>query len=122
MNSNFKLRYHVNGRYVRITFFGLVGLEGRLQALRQLVSRFGHLHTPRLLADMRYARNRMSPAELRQVAEFILRDPRLRRARIAVLRARGLSLSAMSAERLAARGHNSRHFLVESQALAWLLD
>jgi len=122
MTSNFKLRYHAAGRYIRMFFFGEVGLQGRLQALRQVVGRFGHLKQLRLLVDMRYAKSSMTPAELRQIAGFVLREPQLRRARIALLHTRDFNLAAVSAERLAARGHSTRLFLVESEALTWLLD
>ncbi|MFC6634688.1 hypothetical protein [Microbulbifer taiwanensis] len=120
MSPNFKIRYLTGGRIVRIHFIGRVGLAERLQVAGQVVGRYRHLNPLRLLVDTRYAETTMSTAEQRRFAEFIRQHPVLRRARIAVLFRSGDSPVALTASRIAQRAGNTRQFLVESEALAWL--
>ncbi len=120
MSSSFQIRYLAVGRIVRVHLIGRVGLAERLQAAGQLAEKYRHLNLLRLLVDTRYAESTMTPAEQKQLAEFIRLHPVLRRARIAVLYRNGYSPVALTANQIALRAGNTRQFLVESEALAWL--
>lgn len=122
MSSNFQIRYSRSLRIVRLHFFGRVGLETRLFALRQIAERFHHLAQLRMLVDMRYAVSLMTAGQQRELVDFILGDPVISRARIAVLYSTHYSPSKLSILSMARRGLMSREFLVESEAQAWLLD
>jgi len=120
MSPNFQIRYLSVGRIVRLHLIGRVGLAGLQQAAGQLAEKYRHLNPLRLLVDMRYVESTLTSAEQNQLAEFIRRHPVLGRARIAVLYHTGYSPAALIASRIARRVGNTRQFLVESEALAWL--
>lgn len=120
MSLNFQIRYHSAGRIVRLHLIGRIGVAERQLAAGQIVERFRHLKTLRLLVDTRYAELLMNASDYRTYVKFTLKHPVLRWARIAMLYRDGFSPMATAVQRIAGRGNDMRGFLVESEALEWL--
>lgn len=120
-SNNFRVRYIASKRIVRVLYLGRAGLEARLQAAHQVVEKFRHLGNLRLLVDSRYAKSRLSVGEQQQWSDFVCGHKVLSRARIAVLTPTGYSAGVLAAEEVARRGPQLRLFLVESEAVDWLL-
>lgn len=120
MSSSFKIRYSASDGIIRVLFLGATSLDTHRRAGQQIVARFRHLKRLRILADMRYAEFALSPAEQAELTDFVLGEPMLRQADIAMVISADFDLTALTIESMARYGVASRLFAVESEAVGWL--
>ncbi|MFD1215113.1 MULTISPECIES: hypothetical protein [Microbulbifer] len=118
---SFRIRYDAEQRLVRLLFYGEATFDSRIEAIRQLAARYGHLKPLRILADVRKV-SKMSMSKEEQIAFgwFVGGQEALKNAHIAVLNKPQLNTTAVMRNAARQQGLELFSFLTEAEALEWL--
>jgi len=118
---SFQIRYDSQSRVVNMLLYGEATYQNRVEAVRQLVAKYGHLKPLRVLADVRrVTRMSMSLEEQRRYGVFLGGLPALNGARIAILNRAELNTTAVMRNHAHSAGLVLHSFLTEASAMQWL--
>lgn len=118
---SFQIRYDSQKRVVRILLYGEATYANRVEAVRQLVAKYGHLDPLRVLADVRrVTKMSMTLEEQKRYGVYLGQIPELKGARVATLNRAELNTTAVMRNRAKDAGLILHSFLTERQAMAWL--
>ncbi|WP_226667910.1 hypothetical protein [Microbulbifer aggregans] len=118
---SFRIRFDARNRVARMLFYGEATYENRVEAIRQLIAKYGHLKPLRVLADVRKVQSMsMTAEEQARLGTFAGRTLAAHGARIAVLNSNQLNTTAVIRHRARDEGLELFHFLTEGEALSWL--
>ena len=118
---SFQIRYDAGSRLVRMLFYGEATYDNRVEAVRQLVAKYGHMQPLRILADVRRVQKMsMSGEEQARFGSYVAQIPALQGARIAILNRAQLNTTAVMRNSAHSEGLEFFSFLTEAQALNWL--
>ena len=118
---SFQIRYDSQSRVVNMLLYGEATYENRVEAVRQLVAKYGHLKPLRVLADVRrVTRMSMTLEEQQRYGAFLGELPALNGARIAILNRAELNTTAVMRNHARNAGLVLHSFLTEGSAMQWL--
>jgi len=118
---SFRIRYDADKRQVNLLFYGESTYGSRIEAVRQLVVKFGHLKPLRILADVRkVTKMSMSKEEQEAFGLFVGAQDILKNAHIAVLTNPQLNTTAVMRNTARQQGAEFYFFLTVAEADAWL--
>ncbi|WGL18089.1 hypothetical protein PVT68_07285 [Microbulbifer bruguierae] len=118
---NFKIRYDSRNRVVYLLLYGEATYANRMEAVRQLVGKYGHLKPLRVLADVRgVTQMSMTLEEQERLGRFVAQLPEMSGARIAMLNRRELNTTAVMRNKARENGLELFSFLTEATAMNWL--
>ena len=118
---SFQIRYGGQNRVVRITLYGEATYENRMEAVRQLVAKYGHLKPLRVFADVRQVtKMSMTMEEQQRYGYYLAELQALEGARIAMLNKPELNTTAIMRTKARENGLELFSFLTEAEAMNWL--
>ena len=118
---SFQIRYNSQKRVVMILLYGEATYENRLEAVRQLAAKYGHLKPLRVLADVRrVTKMSMSLEQQQRYGACVAGMPALAGARIAVVNKPDLNTTAVMKSKAREGGLELFSFLTEAEAMSWL--
>ncbi|WP_105101836.1 hypothetical protein [Microbulbifer pacificus] len=118
---SFQIRYDSQQRIVKIHLYGEATYENRIDALRQLVAKYGHQKPLRVLADVRgVTKMSMSLEEQQHYGVYMAQLPAMTGARIAILNRAELNTTAVMRTKARENGLELFSFLTEAEAIKWL--
>ncbi|QIL91600.1 hypothetical protein GNX18_18785 [Microbulbifer sp. SH-1] len=103
--------------------YGEATFENRLEALHQLVAKYGHLKPLRVLADVRrVTKMSMSLEEQQRYGVYLAQLPAMSGARIAMLNRVELNTTAVMRAKAKENGLELFSFFTEAAAMKWLVS
>lgn len=118
---SFQIRYDSQNRIVNMLLYGEATYENRIEAVRQLVAKYGHLNPLRVLADVRgVTKMSMTVAEQQRYGAYLGQLSALNGARIAILNRAELNTTAVMRNHAGKSGLVLHSFLTEAAARQWL--
>ncbi|WP_160154428.1 hypothetical protein [Microbulbifer sp. ALW1] len=118
---SFQIRYDNQSRVVTMLLYGEATYENRMEAVRQLVAKYGHFKPLRVLADVRrVTKMSMTLEEQQRYGAYIGQLPALQGARIAMLNRAQLNTTAVMRNHARVGGLELFSFLTEAAAMSWL--
>lgn len=120
---SFRIRYDSQRRVVCILLYGEATFENRLEAVHQLVAKYGHLKPLRVLADVRrVTKMSMSLEEQQRYGVYLAQLPAMSGARIAMLNRVELNTTAVMRTKARENGLELFSFVTEAEAMKWLVS
>ena len=118
---SFQIRYNSQNRVVNMLLYGEATYENRMEAVRQLVAKYGHLKPLRVLADVRrVTKMSMTLDQQQRYGVYLGQLQTLQGARIAVLNRAQLNTTAVMRNYARESGLVLHSFLTEAAAMSWL--
>ncbi|MFV8783844.1 hypothetical protein ACNKU7_15610 [Microbulbifer sp. SA54] len=118
---SFRIRFDSHNRVARMLFYGEATYDNRVEAVRQLIAKYGHLQPLRVFADVRQVRKMsMTAEEQARFGSFVACALVTRGARIAILNGNQLDTTAVIRNKAREGGLEFFSFLTEAEALSWL--
>lgn len=118
---SFQIRYDSQNRLVKILLYGEATYENRMEAVRQVVAKYGHLKPLRVLADVRrVSKMSMTHHEQQRYGAYLGQLESLKAARIAILNKAQLNTTAVMRNHARVGGLELHSFLTEAAAMSWL--
>ena len=118
---SFQIRYDNQLRVVKVFLYGEATYENRMEAVRQLVAKYGHLKPLRVLADVRrVTKMSMSMEEQQRYGVYVAQLPAMVGARFAMINRAGLNTTAVMRTTARENGLELFSFLTEAEAMKWL--
>ncbi|WP_299598643.1 hypothetical protein [uncultured Microbulbifer sp.] len=101
--------------------YGEATYENRMEAVRQLVAKYGHLKPLRVLADVRrITKMSMTHDEQQRYGTYLGQLEALKGARVAILNTAQLNTTAVMRNHARDGGLELHSFLTEAEAMSWL--
>lgn len=118
---SFRIRFDTQARVARMLFYGEATYANRVEAVRQLIAKYGHLKPLRVLADVRQVQKMsMTAEEQAHFGTFVARALAMQGSRIAILNGNQLNTTAVMRNKAREEGLVFFSFLTEAEALSWL--
>ncbi|QKX17438.1 hypothetical protein [Microbulbifer sp. YPW1] len=118
---SFQIRYDSQNRVVRMLLYGEATYANRVEAVRQLVAKYGHLQPLRVFADVRrVSKMSMTLEEQQRYGVYLGQIPALYGARVAILNRAELNTTAVMRNKARDGGLVLHSFLTERAAMKWL--
>ncbi|HEY8569288.1 hypothetical protein [Microbulbifer sp.] len=118
---SFRIRYDSQQRVVKVLLYGEATYENRMEALHQLVAKYGHLKPLRVMADVRrVVKMSMTLEEQQRYGVYLGQLPAMAGARFAMLNRKELNTTAVMRTTARENGLELFSFLTEAEAMKWL--